>query len=313
MKTTLLTVMAALAAAAGGAAIWAWAPDRPRAELERKYLRQPADYVEAAGIRLHVRDDGDRSAPAVIFLHGLGSSLHTWDAWANALTPEFRTIRLDLPGSGLSAPDPAGDYSDARSLAVLNALMERIGVRRASFVGNSIGGRIAWRFAAANPERVDRLVLISPDGFASPGFEYGKHPEVPAALSLMKYFLPKALLRMNLAPAYGDAAHLRDEVVDRYYDLLTGAGSRAALIARMEQTLLPEPEPLLRRIQAPTLLLWGERDAMIPISNAGDYLRMIRQSRLVSFPALGHVPHEESPAESLQPVIQFLRESAHGR
>ena len=312
MKLTLPIVSVALVAAACGAAFWAWAPDRPRAELERKYLRQSGDYVQAAGIRLHVRDTGDRSAPAVILLHGFGSSLQTWDVWAEALAADFRTIRLDLPGSGLSAPDPNDDYSDLRSFAVLNALMDRLGVRRASFVGNSLGGRIAWRFAAVNPGRVDQLVLISPDGFASPGFEYGKRPQVPAALKLMKYFLPKSMLRMNLAPAYGDAAKLRDEEVTRYYELLLAPGARAALIARMEQTVLPEPEPLLRRIQSPTLLLWGEKDAMIPIKNAADYLRAISDSRLVAFPTLGHVPHEEAPAESLPPVIQFLRQSRRG-
>jgi len=303
VKLALLTVGLLLAAAAVGAAVWAWAPDRARVELERKYLRASSDYVEAAGIRLHVRDSGIRSAAPIILLHGFGSSLQTWDAWAQTLGTEFRTIRLDLPGSGLSAADPAGDYSDARTLVVLNALMDRLGVRRASFVGNSIGGRIAWRFAAENPERVDKLVLISPDGFASPGFEYGKRPEVPATLKLMKYFLPKPMLRMNLAPAYGNTARLRDADVTRYYELLLAPGARAAMIARLEQSVLPQPEPLLRRIQAPTLLVWGEKDAMIPIANAADYLRTISHARLVSFPTLGHVPHEEAPAESLPPVI----------
>ena len=123
----------------------------------------------------------------------------------------------------------------------------------------------------------------------------------------MKYFLPKPVLRMNLAPAYGDAARLRDDAVARYYELLLAPGARAAMIARMEQSVLPEPEPLLRRIQAPTLLVWGEKDAMIPFKNAADYLRTIPHARLVSFPALGHLPHEEAPAESLPPVAQFLR------
>jgi pimeloyl-ACP methyl ester carboxylesterase len=291
-----------------GVAVWAWAPDRSRAELETKYLHQASDYIEVAGIRLHVRDSGPAAAPAVMLLHGLGSSLQTWEPWARALSTEFRTIRLDLPGSGLSAPDPAGDYSDARSLKILHALMDKLDLQRATLVGNSMGGRIAWRFAAAYPQRVDKLVLISPDGFASPGFEYGKNPRVPAAVKLMKYFLPKSMLRMNLAPAYGDVARLQDETVTRYYELMLAPGSREALIARMEQSVLSEPEPLLQRIQAPTLLLWGEKDAMIPLKNSADYLRLLPHASLVSFPTLGHVPHEESPSESLPPVIRFLRQ-----
>jgi pimeloyl-ACP methyl ester carboxylesterase len=83
-------------------------------------------------------------------------------------------------------------------------------------------------------------------------------------------------------------------------------GVRDAMIARMEQARLEDPEPLLRRIAAPTLLVWGEKDAMIPLANADDYLRLLPDGRLVAFPDLGHVPQEEAPALSLQPVKAFL-------
>jgi pimeloyl-ACP methyl ester carboxylesterase len=151
-------------------------------------------------------------------------------------------------------------------------------------------------------------VLISPDGFASPGFEYGKAPKVPAVLNLMKYFLPETLLRANLKAAYADPQRLSAATVDRYYDLLLATGNREAMIARMRQTLLKDPVPTLKRITTPTLLLWGEKDAMIPYGNSADYLRALPHARLVSLPGLGHVPFEESPAESLAPVIEFLRQ-----
>ena len=122
----------------------------------------------------------------------------------------------------------------------------------------------------------------------------------------MKYFLPKPLLRANLLAAYADPARLSDAELDRYYDLLLAPGNRGALLERMQQTVLEEPEPLLRRIVAPTLLLWGEADHMIPYSNAADYLRALPNARLVSFPDLGHVPQEESPAVSVLPLEQFL-------
>ena len=83
-------------------------------------------------------------------------------------------------------------------------------------------------------------------------------------------------------------------------------GIRAAMIARMEQTVRRDPEPLLRRIKAPVLLVWGEKDAMILFANAADYARVLPESTLASSPQLGHVPQEELPEQSLVPVRAFL-------
>ncbi len=289
-----------------GCGIWLWTPDKNRADLETRYLNAPGDIVQISGTHLHVRDSGPKDAPAVVMLHGFGSSLHTWESWAVALQREYRVVRLDLPGSGLSEPDLAGDYSDTRSISLLEALMDQLGIERASFIGNSIGGRIAWRFAARNPQRVLKLVLISPDGFASAGFAYGQKPSVPATIRLMRYILPKALLRMNLVNAYGNPAALTEKIVNRYYDLMLGPGIRDAMIERMMQTVLEDPEPLLRRINAPTLLVWGQKDALIPFRNSDDYLRNLPDAKLVLFPEMGHVPQEESPTLTLPPVRSFL-------
>jgi pimeloyl-ACP methyl ester carboxylesterase len=262
--------------------------------------------MTVASTPLRVRDTGPKSAPALILLHGFGSSLETWEPWARLLGDRYRLVRFDFPGSGLSEPDRTGDYSDARSLSLVKALMDELGIPTATLIGNSMGGRIAWRFAAAYPALVSKLVLISPDGFASPGFEYGRPPNVPAVLQLMKYFLPKQVFRANLIAAYADPARLRDAELNRYYDLMLAPGNRAAMIARMQQTLLEDPRPLLQRISAPTLLLWGEADRMIPYRNASDYLRALPNAKLVHFPGLGHVPQEESPGESVQPLEHFL-------
>jgi len=288
------------------AAAWLWTPDKPLSMLEAKYLRSPNDLIEVAGTRLHVRDDGPRHAPTLIMIHGFGSSLQTWEPWARLLDTKFRVVRFDLPGSGLSSPDPKGDYTDARTISIILALMDRLGIAKASLIGNSIGGRIAWTFAAEHPDRVDRLVLISPDGFASPGFEYGRAPKVPATLGLMRYVLPKALLRASLKPAYGDPSALTDQTVARYYDLMLAPGVRQALLSRMRETVLVDPKPLLKRIKAPVLLLWGERDGMIPFSNAQAYLQNLSNARLVGLPDLGHVPQEEAPETSIGPVLAFL-------
>jgi pimeloyl-ACP methyl ester carboxylesterase len=305
--TRAAVILGLTSAALIAAAVWLYTPDADRVALEDTYAQSPSVFLTVAGIRLHVRDTGPRDAPALILLHGFGSSLHTWDAWAETLCARFRVIRFDLPGFGLTGPDPTGDYSDTRAMTIIIALMDALHVGRATFIGNSLGGKLAWQFAAAHPDRIARLVLISPDGFASPGFEYGEKPEVPAFVRLLPYVLPNFLLRMSLLPAFANPAALTRPLLDRYYDMMRAPGVRRAIISRMQQVRLDPPEPLLHRIKAPTLILWGERDAMIPYSNAQDYLRAIAGSRLVSLANLGHVPQEEAPGESLAPVNDFLQ------
>jgi pimeloyl-ACP methyl ester carboxylesterase len=302
----MMIALGILAVLVIGLGLWAYTPDESRTELEAKYGVSAGDYIEVAGIRLHVRDAGPRDAPALVLLHGFGSNLQTWDGWVDGLATSHRVIRYDLPGFALTGPDPTGDYSDARGLQVLSALLDRLGIARATLIGNSIGGRLAWKFSAQNPTRVERLVLVSPDGFASPGLDYGRKPHVPAYFRLLRYALPKAMVQANLARAYGDPSALSDQTVTRYWDLMRAPGVRAAMIACLEQAVLEAPEPLLRQIQAPTLLVWGEKDAMIPVANAADYLRTLPDSTLVRLPGLGHVPQEEAPTLSLAPVLSFL-------
>lgn len=294
---------ALLLVAVTGLALWLYAPDKPRAALEAAY---PGEFRTVLGLRLRLRDTGPRGAPALILLHGFGSSLDTWEPWAKALSPKYRVIRIDLPGFGLTGPDPTGDYSDARTLAILSALLDQLALPKATLIGNSLGGRFAWEFAARYPQRVDKLVLISPDGFASPGFEYGKAPEVPLMLEAMPWVGPRTLVRANLAPAWAHPDALPDAVLTRYRDMLLAPGVRRAILDRTRQTVLTDPAPRLRSINAPTLLMWGEQDQMIPVSNARDYLRLLPHARLVRLPGMGHVPFEESPAAALPVLEHFL-------
>jgi pimeloyl-ACP methyl ester carboxylesterase len=297
----VVTVLAGFALA-----VWAWTPDLGRAALEARYLDPAATLAPLLGTPVHRRIDGAAGAPTVVMLHGFGASLLSWADWADALAASHRVIRLDLPGAGLSPPDSTGDYSDARAIALVLALMDEAGVDQADLIGHSMGGRIAWRLAAAHPERVRRLVLIAPDGFASPGFDYGKPPEVPATLALMRWFLPRSAIRANLAVAYADPARMTEDAVTQAHDMLRAPGARAALLERMRQTILTDPRPDLTRITAPTLLIWGEADAMIPVTNARDYLAALPRAQLLALPGLGHLPQVEDPAAALPALTGFL-------
>ena len=290
-----------------GAGIWLYNPDQPRAALERRWAPAPSQFIKVAGLRLHIRDTGPRDGPAVLLIHGFGSSLHTWEAWASLLEDRFRVVSLDVPGWGLTGPDPSGSYSDERSVAVVAALMDRLEIAQTAVVGSSMGGRIAWRFAAAKPARVSKLVLMAPDGFASLGRGYGQAPErLPWLMRLLPYTTPKPFLRMAMQNAYAAPDALTDAVVGRYHAMLLAPGVRRAILDRILQTRLVPPEPILATIRAPVLLLWGERDSAVPASHAVDYERALPDARTVILPGIGHVPMEEAPEASAQALRTFL-------
>lgn len=308
MRVLLNWIALGLVAALTAGLWWLWTPDADRAALEARHAAPPSRFVTVDGLRLHIRDTGQRAGTPVLLLHGFGSSLHTWEDWARLMEAERRVIRLDLPGFGLTGADPSGDYSDLRAVALLESLLDAVGVARVDVVGSSMGGRIAWRFAAERPDRVRRLVLMAPDGFASRGFTYDKPAGVPLMMRALPYTLPTPLLRGGLAPAYADPRVLTAEVLERYRDMMLAPGVRRAILDRMASQVLVPPEPILARIAAPTLLLWGEADRMVPAPHAADYARILPNSRTVVLPGLGHVPMEEDPARSLAPVTAFLGE-----
>lgn len=309
-----MTIVLLVLALLGGA--WAWTPDLDRGVLEATYAAPPSRFVEVAGLRLHVRDTGPSSAsaaaaaaPPLILLHGFASDLHTWDDWSASLSQQHRVIRYDQPGAGLTGADPTGDYSDERAMQVLLALMDQLGLQRATLIGHSMGGRLAWITAARHPERVARLVLLAPDGFPTPGLEGNANGgfDVPWYAGVVRYVLPRALLAKAFEAAYADpATALTEERLTRYHDLLRAPGVRGALIDRLRQLRQTDPVPLLERITAPTLLVWGRQDQMIPVANAADYQREISGAAVVTLPRVGHVLQEEAPAVSLAPVLDFL-------
>ena len=149
--------------------------------------------------------------------------------------------------------------------------------------------------------RVRKLVLISPDGFVSPGFAYDQPAEVPAVMGRMRFALPEFMLRMSLAPADARPARLLGAPVTRYRDLNLAPGSRYALLARTRQTVLEDPLPILRHNRVPTLVRWGAVDQMIPATNAGDCAAAIPNERVVTLPDAGRRPRAEAPRSRSPP------------
>jgi len=283
-----------------------WTPDLERAELAKRYGAPPAQSIAVDGLTVYYKDSGPKNAPVLLFLHGFGSSLQTWDDWSAKLDPQYRVIRLDLPGFGLTGAHPAQDYSEATDLAILTHFVDKLGLNQFSVIGHSMGGKMAWALAASQPERVQALVLMAPDGFPELKDIGSKPYEVPAIMGLIQYFLPKYFVQKSIEPAFADPQMLNETLLNRYYDMLRAPGVRGAILDRSNQTIYTDPVPRLKKIKAPTLLLWGEQDQMIPSSNAQSYAGVLRHSSTVVVPKLGHLLQEEQPDTGLAAVMQFL-------
>lgn len=283
-----------------------WAPDMALSELKLRYGSDSQHVVQVDGLNIHYKDTGPKDAPVVLLLHGFGSSLQTWDVWAAKLESHYRVIRLDLPGFGLTGPSPLHDYSEAGDLATLMHFVDKLGVASFSVIGHSMGGKMAWGLAAAAPDRVKALVLMAPDGFPE-AKDIGTKPyAMPSVMGVIKFSLPKFLVRKSIEPAFFDVNALSDSLVDRYYDMLRAPGVRAAILERSNQTIYTDPVPRLKQIKAPTLLIWGEQDQMIPSSNAQSYAHVLSDSQTVLLPKLGHLVQEEQPEIALAHVAAFL-------
>ena len=287
--------------------LWlAWTPDLPREQLLQSYAKAGTAELVVGVQPYFIQDTGPREAPTIVLLHGFGASLQTWDPWASELEKQWRVVRIDVPAFGLTGSAVNQDYSDEADVVRLLALFDQLDLQQAIVGGHSMGGRIAWNFAAAHPERVSHLVLVSPDGFPDPSSTSEQTYKVSPLLGLMKYSLPAWALKMGVAPAYGDEKLLTADAMRRYQDMMRAPGVRTALIERMRQTRNSDPVPRLQSLKMPVLLVWGEKDAFIPISNAQDYLQAIPHATLATIPEAGHVVHEEAPMASVQAMKVFL-------
>ena len=292
-----------------------YVPDIPPEVLNEKYNVQPSQYLRVDGMDIHYRVEGQASAdPPLVLLHGTSSSLYTWNAWTEMLKDQHRIIRLDLPGFGLTGPHPKGDYSVEIYLEFLESFLDKLEVEECIIAGNSIGGEIAWRYALNHPEQVKKLILIGAAGYPVDIEELplAKLPlsylwlRIPWVRELSVEFSSHEVIRNSLEYLYGDPEKVTDEIVELYFDMTHRDGNREALTERMESFGRKAPYKKIPTIKTPTLILWGEKDRLIPVENAKHFHRDLRNSSLVIFPEAGHMPMEEIPHKSVAAVKNFL-------
>ena len=275
------------------------------AEIESAYFTEDDRIVSAAGMDWRVRETGPEDAPVLVLIHGFSHSLEAFDPWAAELEDAWRVIRFDLPGHALTGPREDGAYTVDDTVAQVSALLDEIAPDRFALGGNSLGGLIAWRYAAENPERVSALVLAAPGGFANLGV--GEEPaDVPAAVRM---FLTSPM-EMTVRPAterlYGDPERLSDADVTRITDLMSAPGVGQALAERVAVFTLPDPEAALAELDVPALILWGAQDAMIPVDHAERFDAAMPDAEVIVYEDLGHLPMEEDPERTAADVRAFL-------
>jgi pimeloyl-ACP methyl ester carboxylesterase len=289
--------------------------DIPLNELKAKYTNTASSFISVNGMEVHFRDEGDQSeAIPIVLIHGTGSSLHTFDAWTTTLIKTNRVVRLDLPAYGLTDPFPDRNYSIAHYTAFLKDFLTTLKINQCVLVGNSLGGEIAWNFTLEQPEMVKKLILIDAAGFPQNSKSVPmafKLAQTPVLKNVLTYITPRFLARTSVENVYFDTSKVTDSLVDRYFELTLKEGNRQAFVDRLNIPKDTSSYKKIKYIEQPILILWGANDLLIPVENAYKFHEYLSNDILVILDDTGHVPMEESPIESLVPVIDFLENSQY--
>jgi len=297
-----LLILAGIAIVGGIASLVRF--DIPAEEIKRRHSSSESRFLPMRGVEVHYLDQG--RGEVLLLLHGVSASLYAWDDWARELRRDFRIIRPDLPGSGLTGPVPGFDYRVESYIAFVHEFSERLGLRRFHLAGNSLGGGIAWGYALAHPEHVDKLILIGAIGYPVSQGLLNRLAGSRVVGCLMQYITPRFAVRATMMMIYADSSKITDAGVRRYHELILREGNRRAASLRLQNQSEDLYPARIREISQPTLLLWGAEDSSVPLKHARRFRQDIKKSRLIIYPGAGHVIMEEIPKKTARDVRLFL-------
>jgi pimeloyl-ACP methyl ester carboxylesterase len=291
---------------------WGYAADIPVAELKTKYANSESEFVDLGqGLTVHLRDEGPADAPAIVLLHGSNSQLQTWDEWTSRLKDTYRIIRLDLPGHGLTGPDPKNDYSTAASVSVIDRLAANRGLTHFTLGGNSMGGGIAYAYAVAHPEKLDGLILVDAGG--GPESKSKRLPigfrvmQMPVINRLATVITPRSMIEKSLRSSVTKAGYIDDAEVDLYWNMLRRPGNRDATVRRFAGYGKRDPNPKpIANSPVPTLILWGAKDKLIPVNAVPWFEKQFPDHVTHIYENTGHLPMQEVAARSASDVAAWM-------
>jgi pimeloyl-ACP methyl ester carboxylesterase len=248
----------------------------------------------------------------MIFANGIAAPVYTWRKVMPVLSNSFHVFALDYKGAGFSEK-PKDKYSIGLFSKQILALMDYYKMDKAILVGNSLGGEVVLDFAIKYPERVKSLILID-----TAGYQYNK--EVMGFLTrLSRCRLVGDLLKKHASKKFAkriiDWAMYNDklidkEMVDAYYKPMKTKGAFDAFIELAKNLSYTEFDyGKVKNIIAPTLIIWGEEDNWIPVSDAYKFHKDIKNSELVVLKKCGHAPQEEMPEEVARLIKEFVNKT----
>ncbi len=286
--------------------------------MRAKYASADSAFVVGPdGLAIHYRDQGNSEGPAVLLIHGSNSSLHTWEPLIERLGDIYRLVSLDLPGHGLTGPHPNGDYRAAKMIEAVEAVLNETGVEQVFVLGNSMGGWVSWRLALAKPERVRALILANASGAPvedeTKGIPYVGLTKYAVGRWALTQVTPRSLVEKAVRANFVDQSVVSDEMVDRYWELLRYPGNRRAAIDRMTADRESEKWNDIGMIETPVLIVWGDKDVAVPVTQAKKFSSALNNSETIIYPDVGHLPMEEIPDQLAADIRDWLMRSVANR
>ena len=264
--------------------------------------------VELEGGDLFYKDQGERGDPVVVLLHGFSASQRWWDRVAPGLLRRgLRVIRFDLLGHGRSEK-PRNGYAPDEQARRVAAALQKLGVRRATVVGHSMGGTVASALVQQKPGLVRRMAVIgtSPrDGFAELPFT-GRLATWPVVGELVRRFAPDQAIRAGLDSAFADGVDVPDAFVDDLDGMTFSAYDRSTTLANEFVEDQPNSERV-KRSGKRLLVIFGTADEIVDPKAADAWSEDVPNSRVVKLRGVGHSPLWERPREVAELLVDFAR------
>jgi len=306
-RHTFLAIILLLGFAAGCTTLGA--RTIPMAELKAKYANENSRFVTIDGTTVHYRDEG--TGPALLLLHGVCASLHTWDGWVKELKPHYRLIRIDNPGFGLTGPLASGKYTPENYVEMLDKFASAMGLEKFSIAANSLGGYISWNYTLAYPRKVDKLILIDSVGYRQEMPGLLKLATNPLMRPFARFMMPRFFIDKAVREVYGDGTKVTDKVRDTYFELAMREGNKSAWVdvfmEMKNRSVLDSVSKGISDIPRPTLVMWGSKDIWIPYEKIfPNWKRDLPNASFIVYDGVGHIPMEEIPVQTARDAHLFL-------